>query len=37
MVRRAIRRLLARWRPGLGDVRADEGWFDDVEPDDLAG
>jgi hypothetical protein len=30
----AVRRRLL---PGLPPVRADEGWFDDIERDDLAG
>jgi hypothetical protein len=35
-VRRTFAGLL-RTGPGLGAVHPEEGWFDDIEPDDLAG
>jgi hypothetical protein len=34
---RLLDALLRRLRPGMASVRPDEGWFDDIERDDLAG
>jgi hypothetical protein len=34
---KAWRRLRLGLWPGLADVRDDEGWFADIERDDLAG